>query len=88
MLRHVAISTKRLSWRRSLPQRGTNAGYLFATRRQRFQNLMPDGVSIVLGIAMPAKPELRLASSFTDTVFTNKSASPQAKEMETNQHSC
>jgi len=61
MLRHAAISAKRLQCRPSLPQRETNAGYLSATHRQRFQNLMPDGVSIALSIAIPAKPELRHA---------------------------
>jgi len=49
---------------------------------------MPSGVSIVSGLAIPEKPALRHASSFTYTVSTNKSASPQARKMETNQHSC
>ena len=56
MLRHAAISAKRLQCRPSLPQRETNASYLSATHRQRFQNLMPDGVNIALSIAIPAKP--------------------------------
>ena len=49
---------------------------------------MPNGVSIVFGIAMPAKPGLGHASSFTFTVSPIESASPQARKMETIQHSC
>ena len=49
---------------------------------------MLDGVSIVPCIAIPATPELRHASPFTYKVSTNESASPQARKMETNQHSC
>ena len=49
---------------------------------------MPDGVSIVFGIVMPAKPGLGHASSFTFTVFSRESGSPQPRKMETIQHSC